>query len=521
MSKKRTVAYCRVSTSKNEQLDSFQMQQQFFREYCEKNPKYDLIHIYADEGKSGTKMKIRTQLLEMLEAAKRHEFDVMLVKDVSRLARNVKDFLEILEQLQKLKIKILFINYNLDSEDGSTFQLNLLALVAQEESGNTSKRIKLSKRMNAEKGRVPNIVFGYDKTKGDYFNLSINEEEAKTVHDIFKLYVQGYGENKIANLLNEKGLKTKRSCRWTQNAISRILKNQLYTGVIINGQQEVVSFLTGKREKKDEAKWHIIEKPELRIVSDELFKRVQTEKEKRIKAFRIIDEDGKEKKLRKTEKYLFSQLIKCKCCGYSFMRFKRTYKNTYIRWKCSQHYGKGIYTCPNPSVIDEGELITDIKLYFAELLKDKSEYIRLMKSEFTKQYKEMDKAQKSEKELLAEQKKLKELKQKEMEFCRNGLCTMKDVLEKTKGYQERLNAIEQELNMLNHSLTRSDVFKNTLNRTLRDIETMLGAQELTNEMLCQVIDCITVDQNKKIHITLKNFTKLWLKETVQITDNRT
>lgn len=513
MDKKRTVAYCRVSTMKEEQLDSFHMQQQFFREFCDKNDsKYDLIHVYADEGKSGTKMKSRPQLLEMLEAAKRKEFEVVLVKDVSRLARNIKDFLNILDQLRTMKIKLLFVNYNLDSEDGSSFQLGILALVAEEESANTSKRIKMSKRMNAQKGRVPNIVFGFDKTKGDYFNLTVNEEEAKTVNRIFKLYaVEGYGENKIANLLNEEGLKTKRECRWTQNAISRILQNRLYLGEVTNGRQEISSFLTGERMEKDELEWCVVTKPELRIVSDELFERAKTEKEKRVKAYNISGQ-------RRTEKYVFSQLIKCKCCGYSFMRFKRTYQNTYIRWMCSQRYGKGVYTCVNGTTIDEKELIAEIKHYFIELLENKGNFIRQMKKEFVRLCGELDEAAKSEKQLLAEQTKIKNKMERELDIFRNELCTIEELRDKTGKYKDKLSSIEQQLKMLEHGLTRTDVFSEMLNRTFKDIETLINAQEFSNEMLGKVIDNILVDQDGQIEVNLKMFDHIGLRETVQIAD---
>lgn len=97
--------------------------------------------------------------------------------------------------------------------------------------------------MNAGKGRVPNIVYGYNKTKGDYFNLTINEEEAAIVRQIYQWYInEGYGAAKISIFLNERGLRTKRDCQWSQLAVSRILTNELYTGKIINGKQEVTDF---------------------------------------------------------------------------------------------------------------------------------------------------------------------------------------------------------------------------------------------------------------------------------------
>lgn len=162
------------------------------------------------------------------------------------------------------------------SMGNSEFVLTIFGALAQEESANTSKRIKFGKKMNAEKGRVPNIVYGYDKTIGDYFNLSINEEEAKVIRQMYKWYTEeGFGGAKIANMLNERGVKTKRGNNWSQNSVCRILTNEIYTGKIINGKEEVADFLTGQRKEKDESEWLVTLRPELRIIDDEIFDRAQ------------------------------------------------------------------------------------------------------------------------------------------------------------------------------------------------------------------------------------------------------
>ncbi len=130
----------------------------------------------------------------------------------------------------------------MSSNDGE-LTLTILAAVAQEESANLSKRVKFGKKRNAEKGRVPNIVYGYDKTAGEYFSLKINAAEARVVKRIYAYYVhQRHGANKIAQLLNKEGLVTKRKCRWSQQAISTILTNTLYIGRVINGKETVKDF---------------------------------------------------------------------------------------------------------------------------------------------------------------------------------------------------------------------------------------------------------------------------------------
>ena len=223
-------AYCRVSTDKADQFNSLEAQKEFFSEYTKRTGD-TLVRLYADEGISGTKIKNRKEFLRMMSDAEHGLFDMVVVKDISRFARNTVDLLQNVRKLKSLGIETQFLTANMTSMGNSEFVLTIFGALAQEESANTSKRVKFGKKMNAEKGRVPNIVYGYDKTIGDYFNLAINKEESKVVQQIYKWYTEeGYGAAKIANMLNEKGYKTKRNCKWSQNATCRILTNEIYKG---------------------------------------------------------------------------------------------------------------------------------------------------------------------------------------------------------------------------------------------------------------------------------------------------
>ena len=232
-------AYCRVSTDKEDQLNSLEAQKNFFQEYCAKTND-NLVRLYADEGISGTKTKNRKEFLRMMSDAEHGLFQMVVVKDISRFARNTVDLLQNIRKLKSMGIETQFLTANMTSMGNSEFVLTVFGALAQEESNNTSKRVKFGKKINAEKGRVPNIVFGYDKTIGDYFNLTINQEEADVVRQIFRWYTEdGYGAAKIAGMLNDRKILTKRNCRWTQNAVCRILTNEIYIGRVINGKQEV------------------------------------------------------------------------------------------------------------------------------------------------------------------------------------------------------------------------------------------------------------------------------------------
>lgn len=164
--------------------------------------------------KAFLELKNRKEFQRMLADAEKGLFDMVVVKDISRFARNTVDLLQSVRKLKSLGIETQFLTANMTNVVNSEFVLTIFGALAQEESANTSKRIKFGKKMNAEKGRVPNIVFGYDKTIGDYFNLFVNESEAKAICQIFQWYIEeGYGASKIANMLNERRNKTKRGSK--------------------------------------------------------------------------------------------------------------------------------------------------------------------------------------------------------------------------------------------------------------------------------------------------------------------
>ncbi len=173
-------AYCRVSTDKADQLNSLEAQKQFFSEYTQRTGD-NLVRLYADEGISGTKIKNRKEFLRMMADAEHGLFDMVVVKDISRFARNTVDLLQNVRKLKALGIETQFLTANMTSMGNSEFVLTIFGALAQEESANTSKRVKFGKKMNAEKGRVPNIVYGYDKTIGDYFNLAMRKVSEQSV----------------------------------------------------------------------------------------------------------------------------------------------------------------------------------------------------------------------------------------------------------------------------------------------------------------------------------------------------
>ena len=507
-------AYCRVSTDKSDQLNSLEAQKKFFTEYTEKNG-HNLVRLYADEGISGTKIKNRKEFLRLMRDAQHGLFDMVVVKDISRFARNTVDLLQSIRTLKALGIETTFLTANMTVLGQSEFVLTIFGALAQEESANTSKRVKFGKKMNAEKGRVPNIVYGYDKTIGDYFNLAINEGEARIVKQIYDWYLnEGYGAAKIANMLNERGLKTKRNCSFSQNAVCRILTNELYTGKIINGKQEVTDFLTGTRAEKDESEWFVTDRPDLRIIEPEQFDRAQEILHGRHDTFRIKHE-------RQSNKYLFSTLIKCKECGWSFRRTVRTYKNTYVRWVCSGHNGKGADSCPNAVTVDEDELIRALEEYFAGLLKAKKNIISYVVKEFTKIYKAKDDNENYEKGLNDQLAKLKKTRQKYMDMYTDDLISRQELNEKIGGMKSEMERLENELKLVQYNLDKGGQLEDIIKKTFQSIEDITSVRDMTNEQLKKIIQKIEVDKEGNVDIYLRLFGDLGLDENILICNNET
>lgn len=274
----RMAAYCRVSTKKDAQLDSLAHQKEFFADYAKKENLL-LTVIYADEGISGRQIRHREQFLTMLEDAKQGKFDILVVKDISRFARNTVDCLQAIRSLKKQDVRIRFLSTGQETLGESEFILTVYASMAQEESANLSKRIRFGKEINAKKGRVPPILYGYDRI--DLFHLRINAAEAAVIRQIFSLYLHGAGTAAIARQLNRQGCRTKKGKQWDSRGIRRCLQNSLYGGILVNHKTVVTDFLEGTVAPLPENERYSHLRPEWAIVSWEEFRAVQEERQRR------------------------------------------------------------------------------------------------------------------------------------------------------------------------------------------------------------------------------------------------
>lgn len=488
----KLAAYCRVSTDKADQLNSLDAQMRFFREYAVKNG-HELVEIYADEGISGTSTRNRKEFLRLMEDARRGGFDMVVAKDISRFARNTVDLLTNLRTLKARGIDTYFLTSNQTALGNSEFVLTMYGALAQEESANISKRVKFGKRLNAEKGRVPNLVFGYDKREGDYFHLTVNEAEAEAVRRMFSWYAEeDWGALKIARALNARGVSTKRGCEWTQNAVSRILRNPLYAGRLVNGRQEVADFLTGRRAEREESEWLVQERPELRVVSQELFDRVQAAMENRRAQF---CNGGK----RQSSRHPFSTLIQCECCGWSFRRLERqTSRGPVAKWVCSGRNANGTGSCPNRTALPEELLLREVRDYWEAALSRRPNAIAMLERERERLRAAGALAKGSEQASAVRRQKLARSRKKFLELYENDLISLEELREKTA-------AIRAELERLGLTSEGPETNAPPPPERFQSVGEALARVTLSHRVLRRIVDRVETDGQGRVTVRLRSF----------------
>lgn len=496
------VAYCRVSTDKEEQVDSLEHQKQFFGEYAQKNG-HNLRKVYADEGITGTSLRKRSEFLRLMKDAKLGLFEAVVVKDISRFARNTVDFLQSIRELKALGINTMFITANMETFSDSEFVLTIFGAMAQEESANLSKRVKFGKKINAQKGRVPQRIFGYDRI--DNFTLVINSQEAQTVREIYRLYLEeGLGCRTISLRLNQSQRKTKFKCDWNPRAVRRVLTNSIYCGHYINHKYEIVDYLTGKQVHIPAEEHFHHERPEWAIIPPEVFEQAQAQLNQRRAQY---DSGEPFRGARYSTKHLFSTLIKCEHCGRSFCQKHYTYKNTRIYWKCTTNDQFTAERCDNNITLNEAELLTEIQVYFTSLIRDKGNFISGILSDIEKR---LSSGQSSDDRAKIErrQKSLLAKKERYQEMYANEIITMSELKKHTASILEELESLDYDLKQYEHFLAVKEDSGRFVEQYIQEIERFLQLETVTNVDLRKIIDHISVNRDGNVRIVLKKLDDL-------------
>ncbi len=340
----RVAAYARVSTEKDDQINSLANQRAYFENYIKQRPDWIFADVYYDEGVTGTQTAKRTGFNKMIEDCRAGEIDLILTKEVSRFARNTVDALAYTRELRAYGVGVIFINDNIDTRDGDgEFRLSIMASVAQEESRKTSERVRWGQRRAMENGVVfgNNSIYGFTLKNGQ---LTLNDDEAEIVRLIFYKYVcEGKGSHVIARELDEEGIKPpKTNGKWSGEEVLHILKNEKYAGNLIQKKYITTDYLTHKKVVNDGGKIYI-RNHHAPIVDREMW-----EKARQIREKRAVSKN-------KTRPHGCGVKTFCGCCGSSFTPRKSPRKSgeTYKLHMCRTRSRQGKAGCGMRTVNDK------------------------------------------------------------------------------------------------------------------------------------------------------------------------
>lgn len=317
----RHAPYCRVSSDSADQKHSFATQIKYFMDYCKRNPEYELVDIYADEGISGTSMFKRDEFNRMILDCENGKIDRIITKSVSRFARNTEELLLILRKLKSLNVSVYFEEQDIDTNRiNAEMIVTFPGMAAEQESRSVSDNLRWSCRKRMEQGEFFGnyVAYGY---KLENKALVINEDEAVIVREIFDMYLNGIGKSTIAQTLNRKGVPTRENRKaWYTSTISYILTNERYKGDSLLQKKFNSETLPHKHiRNKGQLNKYYIENSHPPIIERDIFDKVQE-----IINFRSI---------KKSENgiYPLSKKLICPDCG---SVFKRQIVNGKIYWLC-------------------------------------------------------------------------------------------------------------------------------------------------------------------------------------------
>lgn len=379
----RVAAYCRVSTLQEQQETSYEAQVNYYTEKIENNPSWKLAGIYADDGKSATSTKNRSNFQAMIEDCMAGKIDMVITKSISRFARNTVDSLMNIRKLKEKNIAVFFEKEGINTLEGSgELLVTILSSQAQEESRNISENCHWGIVRKFESGKVivnHSKFLGYTKNKDG--NLVIIPEEADLVRRIFRLFLEGNSSYKIKRILEADGILTVTGKTvWQATVIDKMLSNEKYMGDALMQKTYTVDFLTKKKViNKSIVPQYYIEDNHEAIIPKELYHRVQEEKARRGAIYRPASKkaDAPSIKGKYSAKYVLSDIMVCAECGQPYRRqVWSKYGVKKAVWRCDNRLKHGSKRCKHSPTLKEDSLHEAIMTAINNVVEDRGEFVQ-------------------------------------------------------------------------------------------------------------------------------------------------
>ena len=500
----RVCFYARVSTDKDEQLHSLQSQISFFNDYISKVPNWCFIGSYIDEGISGTQVKKRDEFLRMTRDAKKHKFDLILTKEISRFSRSTLDSIKYTQELLSNGVGVYFLNDNINTIlPDSELRLTIMSSIAQDEVRKLSERVSFGMKRSIDNGVVLGCsnIYGYVKDKG---KLVIDDEQAKMIKIIFDRYANTTdGLSKVSRYLFSLGYKSRNGKRIDTTILTRIIENPKYKGYYCGHKSKVLDYRTKQKKRLNESDWIIYKDYENvpPIVSEELWERANVKLKERQDSFtnRTIN------KAVFQNRYTYSGKIYCGCHNLTYHRSSAGKRKNNPVWECQVYRKESLKGCSNPRVF-EFELDEVFKDMFNKLFKRKNTIFDEILSE-CKNYLETNNSELNTKNLESKIIVLNNKKDKLLELVIEEYLSKEDYKKQVDLINEDLTIYQTKMNELKSNKKDKNNIENKISEIKNALEKCLEDNECYSDVFNELIDRIIVHKQNDKQIKLDIFIK--------------
>ncbi len=479
----RVAAYCRVSTDSEDQRNSFMAQQSHYDTLIRNHSGWQLVEIYADEGITGTSAAKRDDFQRMLSDCRRGQIDKILVKSISRFARNTKECLEYIRELKTLGISVFFEEHNIDTRMVTSEMLTaILASCAQAESESISKNMTWSIQMRMQKGmfNTCRAGIGFLLSKD---GLTIRPEAVPVIRSIYMDYVSGINSREISDRLTaEKAL----GREWNRKLVDYILTNERYAGnALLQKKYRTDTFPRMKKPNRGERPMYYVEGSNPAMIEQELFDQaVELRKSRR-------------RDTTKGQARSFAKKLYCHCCG-NLLRSKKVNSTWY--WVCRTHE-ESANKCLLPPIPEDEIVRAFLRLYYN--LKNHQEILTfLLQQEKKIRTRQMLWGA----DIVEINKRISDIISQSHKLTAMNKCGNVDpdiFIAKSNQLAEQLRKAKRQKELL-----RTHKNNGLIEITGQMLEVISAGPDMLEtfdaELFCELIERITIQSNQKIRFRLKN-----------------
>lgn len=505
----RVTFYARVSTEKDAQLNSLDNQVSYYSEMIKKNPNWEFVEGYVDEGLSAISTEKRENFHRMVDDGMNGEFDLIITKEITRFARNTLDSIQYTRELLRNGVAIFFQNDNINTlDEDSELRLTIMSSIAQDELRKLSSRIKFGHQQAIKKGVVlgNSRIFGYKKYNK---RLVIDEEEAPMVRELFELYATNeYSMKQIENIFFEKGYRNHNGKKIAHTTMSNMISNPKYKGYYVGNKVKVIDMFTKKQKFLPPEDWVMFkdETGEIvpAIVSEELWDKANDILTRR-------SNDVKNRQGKCNHGNLLTGKMICTHCGTTYYRrdSKDRKGNKNSKWLCSGKIKNGSDSCHSFAIYE-----SDIIPILLEVFKETSCDIEELINQYVEMYKSLTQPTETKKlleELNKNRKHEEKKKSKLLSYNINGDISDKDFIMMTKEcnnairkYSEEIYALENELNTRTDFKMRIEEMKRTLTEASEDANSGIISHTFVEKYIDKIY--VTPVENNRMELKIKLFT---------------